>query len=161
MSDESEGDEENGGGRGRRGRSGDESDGGSGSVGGSGDEGRSARDEGPSTAEKTVIALSVALTLVLFAYAGWQMAFGPTTAAPEVTVEGTDRLANDSVAVSVRLRNPSGAGLITATVQSNCSSPSQTVQFSYVPSASTRTGTLVCPPGTTEPSVSMANWISR
>lgn len=153
MSGGSEGDGKNGGGRPEHNRG--EGD------GGSGGDGRSERDGETSTAEKAVILLSVAVTLLLFAYAGWQMAFGPTSAAPQVTVEGTERLANDSVAVTVRLRNPGDVGLITATVQSNCSSTPQTVQFSYVPAASTRTGTLVCPPDTTDPSVSMANWISR
>lgn len=115
--------------------------------------------EGASTAEKVVIALSVAVTVLLFAYAGWQIATPPQAATPQATVVETTPLDNGSVAVTVRLRNPGDIGLITATVESSCASPPVQVQFSYVPALSTRTGTLVCPPGTTNPSVSVANWV--
>jgi hypothetical protein len=78
-----------------------------------------------------------------------------------VSVVGTETVENGSVAVEVRLRNPRGVGLVTATAQSDCSSPPTQVEFSYVPAASTRTGTLVCPAGTTAPNVSLANWVAR
>jgi hypothetical protein len=78
-----------------------------------------------------------------------------------VTVVGTEPLPNGSVAVTVELRNPMDVGLVTATVESDCTSPPAEVQFSYVPASTRRTGTLVCPAGTTDPSVSMANWVSQ
>lgn len=115
-----------------------------------------------STAHKAVVVVSVTFTVLLFAYAGWQMAAPPAqTNAPQVSVVDTAPIEDGNVAVTVRLRNPTDVGLVTVTVESNCSSPPAEVQFSYVPASSTRTGTLVCPSGTTSPTVSVANWISR
>lgn len=112
-----------------------------------------------SGAEKAVMVISVSFTVLLFAYAGWQMAAAPDAESPEVTVVETAVLENDSVAVTVRVRNPTDAGLISATVESDCSFPPASVSFSYVPALSTRTGTLVCSPRTTNPSVSFENWV--
>lgn len=112
-------------------------------------------------AEMAVIALSVAITVLLFAYAGWQMVTPPEGGTPEVSVVGTETMPNGNVAVTVRLRNPRDVGLITATVESSCSSPPTRVEMSFIPASSTRTATLVCPPGTTDPGVSVVNWVSR
>ena len=117
--------------------------------------------EGPSTARRVVIGVSVAFTVLLFAYAGWQMVTPPQTDVPRASIVGTEAGQDGSVAVTVRLRNPKDVGLITATVESNCSSPPARVEFSFVPASTTRTGTLVCPPGTTDPTVSVASWVSR
>lgn len=81
--------------------------------------------QGASTVEKGVTVVSVAFTLLLFAHVGWQMVVPPQTTTPQVSVGETEPMANGSVAVTVRLRNPANVGLITATVQSNCSSPPQ------------------------------------
>ncbi|WP_459194262.1 hypothetical protein [Halosimplex sp. J119] len=132
-----------------------------GSENGPGQNGGSGDQQGPSWAEKGVMVVSVAFTVLLFAYAGWQMVGTPTGETPQVSVEGTDPLENGSVAVTVRLRNPSDVGLVSATVEANCSSPPPEIGFSYVPAASTRTGTLVCPRRTTDPSVSVSSWVSR
>lgn len=123
------------------------------------DDSESEQQPDASTAEKVVMVLSVALTIVLFAYAGWQIVTPPQAETPEATVVEETSLEDGSVAVTVQLRNPSDVGLITATVESNCTSPPPQVEFSYVPASSTRTGTLVCPPGATDPSVSLANWV--
>lgn len=114
---------------------------------------------GPSTVAKAVMLISIVFTVLLFVYAGWQIATPPSTGPPQASVVGMDSLETGSVAVTVRLQNPSDVGLISATVESNCSSPPPEVQFSYVPARSTRTATLVCPPGTTDPAVSVANWV--
>lgn len=136
--------------------------------GGDGDSGGDGQGDGepgggqqPSTAEKAVTAISVAFTLLLFGYAAWQMATPPEAGTPEVTVSNTESLPNGSVAVTVGLRNPSDVGLVTVTVESGCEDPPPDVEFSYVPADSTRTGTLVCPEGTTNPSVSVSSWVSR
>lgn len=137
--------------------------------GGSGDgpddggdaERRNDRKRTASTAEKAVITISVTFTLLLFAYAGWQMAVPQQADDPQVSVVGTEPMPDGSVAVRVRLRNPTDVGFVSVTVQSSCSSPPPAVQFSYVPALSSRTGTLVCPPGTTNPAVSIANWVSQ
>lgn len=42
-----------------------------------------------STAEKAVMVISVTFTVLLFAYAGWQMASAPPTGPPEVSVVET------------------------------------------------------------------------
>lgn len=125
------------------------------------DDGNGGSGQGTSTAEKAVIVISVAFTLLLFAYAGWQIATPPRTDVPQASVVGTEQLDDGSVAVTVRLRNPKDVGLVSATVESNCTTPPPQVEFSYVPASTTRTGTLVCPSGTTDPSASVANWVSR
>lgn len=146
----------------------DGEEGGGGRDGGRGDDGetrdggrQSDQQEQTSTAEKALIAISVAFTLFLFAYAGWQIVTPPQTDVPQASVVGTERLADGSVAVSVRLRNPADVGLVTATVESNCTTPPPSIEYSYVPASSNRTGTLVCPAGTTDPSVSVSNWMRR
>ena len=114
----------------------------------------------PSTVEKVVMVVSVLFTLSLVAYAGWQMAMTPNTSAPNASVADIESLPNGDVAVTVRLRNPRDVGLISATVESQCTTPPPSVQFTYVPASTTRQGTLVCPPGTTNPNVSVTNWVA-
>ena len=116
------------------------------------------RSEGKSTVEKAVMAVSVAFTLLLFAYAGWQLVAVPSGGVPAASVADSQTLSNGSVAVTVRVRNPSNVGLITATVESPCTDPPVELQFTYLPADATRTGTLVCPPGSTSPTVSVTSW---
>ncbi len=126
-----------------------------------GNDDQSQQQTGTSTAEKAVMILSTTFTVLLFVYAGWQLATPAVADAPEVSITGTEPVGNGSVAVTVQLQNPSDTGLITAAVESDCSSPPVAVSFSYIPADSTRTGTLVCPAETTEPSVTVVNWVSR
>lgn len=119
----------------------------------------SGQQQGASPAEKVVMVISIVTTVLLFAYAGWQIVTLPQAGTPEATVVETASIQNGSVAVMVQLRNPSDSGLITATMGANCTSPPAQVMFSYIPASSTRTGTLVCPAGTTDPFVSLANWV--
>ena len=155
--------EDGGGEQGQRDTEGRNADGGDHESGGNDrrDDGQSEQQQGTSTVDKVIMVISVTVTVLLFAYAGWQIVTPPQGDTPQVSVVGTDTLRNGDVAVTVRLRNPKDVGLITATVESNCSSPPAEVQFSYVPASSTRSGTVVCPAGTTDPSVSIANWVSR
>lgn len=113
-----------------------------------------------STVEKVVMVVSVLFTLSLVAYGGWQMAMTPDTSPPNASVVDTESLPNDEVAVTVRLTNPRDVGLVSATVESECTTPPPSVEFTYVPASSTRQGTLVCPPNTTDPNVSAANWVA-
>ena len=127
-----------------------------------GDQADSQRQREHSTAEKAVMVVSIAFTISLLAFAGWQMATAPSTGAePTVSVVETEPMENGSVAVTVRLRNSKDVGLVSATVSADCTSPPAEVAFSYVPAASDRTGTIVCPPGTTDPDVSMASWVTQ
>lgn len=158
------GGESQGGGDGSDGGGGQGNEGGSGGQGGQGDGGRQGsrqQQQEVTTAEKVVIAASVGFTLLLFAYAGWQMATPAPADVPQASVVGTDAYENGSVAVTVELRNPTDVGLVTATVELSCDSPPPEVQFSFVPASSTRTGTLVCPAGTMDPSVTVSSWVSR
>lgn len=132
------------------------------SDGGQSGEEESRQQREPSAAEKAVMVVSIAFTVSLFAFAGWQMAMAPSDGAePEVSVVGMEPMEDGSVAVTVRLRNPRNVGLISATVSSNCTSPPTELEFSYIPADSDRTGTLVCPPGTRTSSVSVVSWVSR
>ena len=67
-------------GRGRGNRDDDGSDGGDGDRPGRGT---------TSTSEKAVMVISALFTVVLFAYAGWQIATTPEATAPQVSVVGT------------------------------------------------------------------------
>lgn len=129
------------------------------SSSGQSSDGQSDGGQGTSVAEKAVMVVSVLFALSLVAYGGWQMAVTPSETTPNATVVETEPTPNGEVAVTVRLRNPGDVGLISATVEANCTTPPPSVQLTYVPASSTRRGTLVCPPGTTSPNVSVANWV--
>jgi hypothetical protein len=124
------------------------------------DGGQSDGSPDPSIAEIAVMAISVLFTLSLVAYGGWQMATAPSATTPEATAVASESTPNGGVVVTVRLRNPGDVGLVSATVEANCTTPPPSVQFSYVPAASTREGKLVCPAGTTDPNVSVASWVT-
>lgn len=114
----------------------------------------------PGTVEKALMALSVAFTVALVAYAGWQLAVAPADpTAPEVRIVDTETLPDGSVAVTIELHNDGVTGLRTATVESSCTNPPTEVTFSMVPADATRRATLVCPPGTTTPTVTVTNWV--
>lgn len=143
--------------------------GGGGNSGQNGGGGNSDQNDGGSqsngsrtttTAEKAVMVVSVLFTISLVIYGGWQMAVAPTATTPNATVVETETIPSGDVAVTVRLRNPGDVGLISATVEANCSTPPPSVELTYVPALSTRQGKLVCPPGTTDPNVSVANWVT-
>jgi hypothetical protein len=123
------------------------------------DGGGSGGDGETSNVEKAVMAVSIAFTVALFAFAGWQMIQTPVQTAPEATVIGTNTLENGSVAVSLRLRNPADVGFVSVTVESPCTNPPAEVSFSYVPADTIRTGTIICPSGTTDPTVEVSSWV--
>ncbi len=121
---------------------------------------QSEQSDQPSTAETAAMVVSVGFALCLLAFAGWQIATPAAATAPEASVVDVAELQNGDLAVTVELRNPGGAGLVSATVESHCTTPPADVGFDYVPASSTRRGTVVCPPGTADPSVSVANWVT-
>ncbi|MFB6164786.1 MAG: hypothetical protein ABEJ31_06460 [Haloarculaceae archaeon] len=166
--DSNGGDTGNGGNGGGNGNGDDGNDGGGSKDGGNDGDGSGGNSESKATGsgdlgwpEKTVMAISAALTVVLFAYAGWQLVAASTGTAPTATVVGTDRLPDGSTAVHVRLHNGLESGLVSATVESACDSPPPSVQFQYVPADGVRQGTIVCPANATDPNASVANWIKR
>lgn len=117
------------------------------------------RSEGPSTAEKTLTAISIAFTLLLFGFVAWQAVQPPTGGQPQAEVLGTEEASNGSVLVTVELTNPGSAGLISATVESDCTRPPTETRFSYVPAGDREQAILVCPSGTTRANVSVSSWV--
>lgn len=160
---QSSGRSDNGGGKNGEGKNGGgqrngEENGGGGNNGGK-NSGQGTGEGGPSTAEKVVMAISVAVTVALFAFVIWQAMSTPTGVAPQATVVGTQSMADGSVEVAVRLTNPSGVGLQIATVEVNCTSPPPEIQFQNVPADDYQVGYVVCPNGTTDPGASVSWWI--
>lgn len=120
---------------------------------------RNGQEQGVSTAEKVLTVISVALTLLLFGYVAWQATQPTNKTLPEVSVVGTETAANGSLVVHVRLVNPGDEGLISATVEANCTQPPPDVTLDYIPADGTARGVVVCPPGPSEPSVSVSSWV--
>lgn len=133
---------------------------GDGDGGGSngGDDGGS--DDVPA-AEKVVMAASVAFTVALFGVAVWYAVTGSGAVAPTVSVVESQPTADGGVAYTVVLHNPGDVGLVSATVEAGCADPPAEVVFENVPASGRRTGTVVCPPGTTDPAVSVSTWIAE
>lgn len=111
----------------------------------------------PSAAEWAVMVVSVVATLSLFGYVAWHAAVAPTDVPPEVSVTGTQTMEDGRVVVAVEIYNPGSPGLKSVTVSADCSNESLT--FTHVPMDARETGNLVCPAGTTEPTVSVQSWI--
>ena len=117
----------------------------------------SAGDEEPSAAEWTAVAVSVAVTVLLFGYVAWHATTVPADAVPEATVTWTETAEDGRVVVTVEVYNPGGRGLESVTVSADCANGSLT--FEHVPVDDRRTGTLVCPAGTEDPSASVVGWV--
>lgn len=130
-----------------------------GSDGGRNTDGGS-RDQGEvSTAEKALTVVSVAFTVLVFGYVAWHAVKPPSEVQPKAEVVGTERAANGSVLVYVRFTSPGDSGLLSATVEADCERPPPEVVFENVPAGGREQGVLVCPPGTTNPNVSVSSWI--
>lgn len=129
------------------------------------EDGRDARsadgggDEGASWAERLLMAISVAFTLALFAFVIWQGATTPTAGEPTAQVAGTETLPSGDVRVAVTVRNPQDVGLIRATVEVDCDTPPPELQFEHLPAEDRRTGHVICPPGTENPTATVSTWV--
>lgn len=139
-------------------------------VGGSGENGDDGSGDGlvaesgsdqVSTAEKVVMVVSVGFTVLLFGFAIWQAVTGPGALAPTVSVQGSQPAPGDDVQFTVQLRNPGDVGLVSVTVEAGCTDPPAEVVFENVPADGRRTGTVVCPSGTTDPQVSVSTWVQE
>lgn len=110
--------------------------------------------------EKVVMVASVLFTLSLFGFAIWQSLTGASAAAPAVGVTGSE-VTTDGVQYTVELRNEGDVGLVSATVVVRCTDPPTTFTFANVPASGHREGTVVCPPGTADPTVSVVTWVQE
>lgn len=112
-----------------------------------------------STTEKVIMVASAAFTLALFGVATWYALTGPGVVDPTVQVAGSHAGPGGDVVFTVRLVNSGDVGLVSATVEAGCTEPPAEIVFENVPAAGRRTGTVVCPAGTDDPSVSVSSWI--
>lgn len=102
---------------------------------------------------------SAGFTLLLFTYLLWQAVTTGGAADPMATVIGTEPLPSGDVKVNVALRNAQDVGLVMATVEVDCDTPPSELTFEHVPADDRRTGHVICPPGTENPTASVSTWI--
>lgn len=107
--------------------------------------------------EKVVMVVSVLFTLSLLGFAIWQALTGAGAVAPAVGLAGSEETA-DGVRYTVELRNRGDVGLASVTVAVQCTDPPTTLTFENVPAGGRRVGTVVCPSGTSDPTVSIVTW---
>lgn len=108
----------------------------------------------------TFAAFGVLLTVAFVSFALWQALAAPSVSAPEATVVGTQTAENGDVLTTVQLRNPTDRGMASVTVESGCTDPPTELTFENVPPGGRRMGTMVCPPGTVNPTVAVSTWRS-
>lgn len=120
--------------------------------------------DAPTTAEWFAIAISVAVTLLLFGFLAWQAATVPADGTPTATVTGTQPT-DHGQAVAVEVSNPAATGLESVTVGVDCANGSnatpivQSIAFEHLPAKASRRGVVVCPTGAEDPSASVHTWI--
>lgn len=105
------------------------------------------------------MAASVVFTVLLFAFVLWQASTTAAVAEPAATVTETEPLPGGDVKVTVSFRNAQDIGLVAATVEVDCDAPPPEITFEHVPAGDRRTGHVVCPSGTENPTASVSTWI--
>lgn len=138
--------------------------------GGPGDDGQS--DDGPSdgggddggsdqvsAAETVVMVASAAFTVALFGFALWHAVAGAGAVPPTAEVVGSQAAPDGGVIYDVQLRNEGDVGLVTVTVSVGCTDPPIEVEFENVPAQGHRSGSVRCPPGTSDPPVTVSTWV--
>ncbi len=104
-------------------------------------------------------AISVVVTVLLFGYVAWHAIQPPSDVPPKAEVIETEALSNGSVLVRTQVVNRGDEGLISVTVEAGCDQPPPDTTLSYVPASGREQAVLVCPPGTTDPNVSVSTWV--
>lgn len=115
-------------------------------------------DDGTAWAERILIGVSTAMTILLIAFVIWQGMTVPETAEPTTRVSDTATLPNGDVKVTVTLRNSQDVGLVMATVEVDCDAPPPELTFEHVPANDRQTGYVICPPATAEPTAVVSSW---
>jgi len=118
-----------------------------------------ATDTDISTAEKAVMVISVGFTVTLFGFAIAQALMAPGPAEPTVVIIDERPASDGDVIYTVELRNHDDVGLVSATVEAACTDPPAELRFQNIPASGTREGSVVCPPGTRDPALSVTTWV--
>lgn len=113
----------------------------------------------PSAIEIAFMILSALVTLALFGFLVYQAASAPQTGEPTAELLGMETLEDGSVLVEVGVHNHARQGLLVVEVEVQCDDPAPSLTFQNLPAEGRRKGTIVCPPGTTAPEVSISGWI--
>lgn len=113
--------------------------------------------------EASIMIVSALLLVGLLGYIASQAIVAPTDAEPTATIDSVERLPSESpqagsIRVTVSLENEGENGLRSVEVAVRCGSVERSLLFTHVPARGHRTGTVICPPGTT-PTASVTTWI--
>lgn len=109
--------------------------------------------------ERVIVVASVLLILGTLGYIAWQAAGTSTTADPIAIVEAVEPTSSgERLHVAVRLDNRRGTGLTSVQVAVRCGVTERSLEFTHVPAGGHRTGSVVCPAGTT-PEAVVETWI--
>lgn len=113
--------------------------------------------------EGVIMVLSVLLIVGVLGYLVSQAVVTPDGPKPTAAVESVepfpaDEPGSDTVRVTFRLDNEGETGLQSVEVEVRCGGNERSLLFSYVPGNGHRTGTAICPQGST-PRVSVVAWI--
>lgn len=101
------------------------------------------------------MAVSVAVTLLLFGFLVWHAVTIPAAGAPSATVTDTEET-EQGLVVSVEVTSPGSTGVNSVTVGVDCASES--IQFRHVPANGHRSGGVLCPAGAEDPSAAVRSW---
>lgn len=117
--------------------------------------------DGGELLELTIVVASALLIAVALGYVGWQATVTTADGVPTATVEAIEPMPasdDDRRRVTVRLDNRHGTGLSSVQVAIQCGDAERSLAFAHVPADGGRTGTVVCPAGTT-PVAEVVTWI--
>lgn len=129
-----------------------------GTDGSTGRAGRGENADDSSWIERALMAVSGIFTMILLLFVLWQALTTPASVDPMAAVTATETLANGDVRVTVTFRNEQNGGLTMALVEVDCDTPPPALTFEHVPADDRRTGYVICPPGTTNPTASVSAW---
>ncbi|AEN06750.1 hypothetical protein Halar_3131 [halophilic archaeon DL31] len=113
--------------------------------------------------ESIVMVMSVLLIVGVLGYLVSQAIVTPAAPEPTTAIEAVepfpkDGAGTDTVRVTVSLANEGETGLQSVEVLVRCGGIERSLVFSHVPANGHRTGTVICPQGTT-PRASVVTWI--
>lgn len=114
---------------------------------------------GAALVERAIVVVSVLLIAGMLGYVFWQASSGPSTPDPAAEVASVEsRQGSEQQSVTVTLTNTGDTGLSTVWVSVRCGDRAATLEFTHVAGGARRTGTVICPAGTT-PEASVQSWI--